>query len=203
MIVDVNNVIPRIGKELSPVELDIGCGPRKRDAACIGIDVLLSPGVDIVGDVHEVLTLLPDDSVDSIYSSHFMEHLHDMGALFKELERVLKPGGQLRIIVPHFSNPYFYSDPTHKTFFGLYTFCYLAECNLFSRKVPNYGHTPVFVLQNVKLVFKSSPPFYMRYGVKRIVQWLVNICAYNQEFYEDMLTGLISCYEIDFLLVKK
>jgi len=156
-----------------------------------------------VGDVHEVLKMLPDSSVDSIHSSHFMEHLHDIEVIFKELERVIKPAGELRIIVPHFSNSYFYSDPTHKTPFGLYTFCYLAECDLFSRRVPTYGHTPVFKLERVDLLFKSPPPFYVRYGFKRVVQWLVNLCAYNQEFYEDMLAGLISCYEIDFLLVKK
>lgn len=203
MIVDTGNIISKIGHGLSPVILDIGCGPRKKDATSIGIDTLQFQGVDIVGDVHEVLALLPDASVDGINSSHFMEHLSDLGALIRELERVLKPGGELRVIVPHFSNPYYYSDPTHKTPFGLYTFCYFAECNIFSRKVPSYGHKAVLKIQRVSLLFKSSPPFYLRYGFKKIVQWLVNLFAYNQEFYEDMLTGIISCYEIDFLLVKK
>jgi ubiquinone/menaquinone biosynthesis C-methylase UbiE len=203
MIVDINNTIPRIGYGLSPVVLDIGCGPRKKDYTSIGIDTLQFPGVDIVGDVHEVLALLPDASVDGIYSSHFMEHLTDIGALIRELERVLKPGGELRVIVPHFSNPYYYSDPTHKTPFGLYSLCYFAECDIFARRVPSYGHTAVLKIQRVSLVFKSSPPFYLRYGFKKVVQWFVNLFAYNQEFYEDMLTGIISCYEIDFILVKK
>ena len=203
MIIDVNNIIKNMGNSPSPVVLDIGCGPRKKDIASIGIDVLQFPGVDIVGDVHEVLALLPDGSVDRIYSSHFMEHLIELGALIRELERVLKPGGELRVIVPHFSNPYFYSDPTHKTPFGLYTFCYFAECDLFSRKVPSYGHKAVLKLEKVSLLFKSSPPFYVRYGFKRVAQWFVNLFTYNQEFYEDMLTGIIFCYEIDFLLVKK
>lgn len=203
MVVDINNTIPRIGHGLYPVVLDIGCGPRKKDASSIGIDALKFPGVDIVGDVHEVLALLPNASVDGIYSSHFMEHLTDIGALIRELERVLKPGGELRVIVPHFSNPYYYSDPTHKTPFGLYSLCYFAECNIFSRRVPSYGHKALLKLQRVSLVFKSSPPFYLRYGFKKVVQWFVNLFTYNQEFYEDMLTGVISCYEIDFLLVKK
>ena len=203
MIVDINNTTPRIRYGLSPVVLDIGCGPRKKDYTSIGIDTLQFPGVDIVGDVHEVLALLPDASVDRIYSSHFMEHLTDIGALIGELERVLKLGGESRVIVPHFSNPYYYSDPTHKMPFGLYSLCYFAECDVFARSVPSYGHTAVLKIQRVSLVFKSSPPFYLRYGFKKVVQWFVNLFAYNQEFYEDMLTGIISCYEIDFLLVKK
>src|SRR6185312_2948084 len=39
---------------------------------------------------------------------------------------VLEPGGEFRAVVPHFSNLHFYSDPTHRTFFGLYTFSYLS-----------------------------------------------------------------------------
>ena len=44
----------------------------------------------------------PDQSVDFLYSSHFLEHLSRPAAqrLLKESCRVLKPGGTLRICVP-------------------------------------------------------------------------------------------------------
>ncbi|MCH7499202.1 MAG: methyltransferase domain-containing protein [Nitrospinae bacterium] len=43
-----------------------------------------------------------DDSVDFVYSSHFLEHLHREEALYllNESYRVLKPGGTVRICVP-------------------------------------------------------------------------------------------------------
>ncbi|MBC8551752.1 MAG: methyltransferase domain-containing protein [Candidatus Brocadiales bacterium] len=45
---------------------------------------------------------LTDQSVDFIYSSHFLEHLHLENAenLLRESFRVLKPGGIIRICVP-------------------------------------------------------------------------------------------------------
>jgi SAM-dependent methyltransferase len=44
----------------------------------------------------------PDESVDAIYSSHFLEHLWPEQAEFivQECHRVLKPGGTLRLVVP-------------------------------------------------------------------------------------------------------
>jgi predicted SAM-dependent methyltransferase len=45
---------------------------------------------------------LPDASTDYVYSSHFLEHLHeDDGKRFvSESYRLLKPGGVIRILVP-------------------------------------------------------------------------------------------------------
>mgnify|MGYP001570662958 CR=1 FL=1 len=45
---------------------------------------------------------LDSDSVDYVYSSHFMEHLyrHEVFALLKECHRVLKPSGRIRVVLP-------------------------------------------------------------------------------------------------------
>ena len=47
---------------------------------------------------------IPDDSIEYIYSSHFVEHLKHEELVFhlKECYRFLKPGGVLRIGVPEF-----------------------------------------------------------------------------------------------------
>ena len=62
-----------------------------------------------------------------IYSRHPLEHVRNFLPLMAELHRVTRPGGRIEIIVPHFSNPYGYSDPTHVRHFGLYTFFYFAD----------------------------------------------------------------------------
>lgn len=43
-----------------------------------------------------------DDSVDFVFTAHFIEHLdkHETVNLFKEVYRSLKPGGTIRILVP-------------------------------------------------------------------------------------------------------
>lgn len=65
---------------------------------------------------------LGDGSIEFAYSSMFFEHLYDaeVGNLLKETNRVLKPGGCLRVVVPDFrkyiaryragDRGYFYSD---------------------------------------------------------------------------------------------
>ncbi len=104
--------------------------------------------------------LFPKNSVSYLYMSHFLEHVSDLGAYINEFSRVISSGGRLEIVVPHFSNPYYYSDSTHKTFFGLYTLSAFAQDNIHSRKVPTYDNTIYFYLKRADLVFKSTKPAY-------------------------------------------
>ena len=180
--------------------LELGCGPRKTDPAAIGVDLLDFDGVDIVGDVHAALAAMPASSISRIYTSHFLEHLSDLPRLFEELGRVMVPGAPLTIVVPHFSNPFYYSDPTHRTPFGLYTLAYLCDQNLFRRGVPRYGFKAPFVIETVQLRFKSYPPRYVRHSVKLLWGLLVNSSMFMREFYEENLCWLMPCYEVRYEL---
>jgi hypothetical protein len=187
---------------LASVELELGCGTRKRLSTSIGVDLRDHECVDVVGDALEVLVALGGGTVDAIRSFHFMEHVPDVGAMMTESARVLKPGGILEIVVPHFSNPYFYSDYTHRAPFGLYSMCYFADSSLFRRRVPQYSTLPL-ELVDVALVFKSSPPFYCRHAIKRLFGIAVNIGRYSQEIYEEGVCWLIPCYEIKYSLRRR
>jgi ubiquinone/menaquinone biosynthesis C-methylase UbiE len=156
----------------------------------------------VVGDVVDVLRSLRDDSVSEVYSSHLFEHIEDLSTLIAELERVLVLGGRLHVVVPHFSNPYYYSDPTHVRPFGLYTFSYFADDRLLRRRVPTYGHLPRLRLESARLNFRSSIEFRGRYRLKTVLGRLVNASGWLQEFYEENLFGILPCYELEFELVK-
>lgn len=198
-IIDKNNLLPELaGRQY--VSLELGCGNSKRNPDAIGIDILDYECVDLVGDVYEVLRALPEGVVDEVYSSHFVEHVPDVPMLFLELARVLKKGGKLIVIVPHFSNPYFYSDITHKNFFGLYSMSYFSDGGKLSRKVPTYQRQLQYSQTNVRLVFKSSPPFYGRHGLKKIIEQLVNINTYTKELYEEIFCYIFPCYEVQYEL---
>ena len=187
--------------ELETVCLDIGCGPLKLGSDWIGIDALAYDGVDLVGDVFDILKELPEGSVDKVYSSHFFEHFQEIERLLDEMTRVMKVGGIISIIVPHFSNAYFYSDYTHRSFFGLYTFSYLAEDKLFTRKVPDYNRNRSLSIERVKLNFKS--PFFVRDKILKVIGWVFNISIYMKELYEEIFSRIIPCYELHFELKKK
>lgn len=119
-----------------------------------------------------------------------------------ELTRILKSGAILKVVVPHFSNPYFYSDYTHRSFFGLYTFCYLTNNTMFKRKVPHYDVVLNMSINQVKLIFKSFRPFYFRWGLKRLLQAIFNLNVYTMEFYEENLCYIFPCYEIEYTLTR-
>ncbi len=200
-VIDKRDFLPTLAHNTRSVTLDIGCGPRKKNPEYIGIDALDFEGVDLVGDVFEVLDRFPDASVDAVFSAHFFEHIPGVDKLLMEIGRILKPGGKLKIIVPHFSNPYFYSDYTHRNFFGLYSMSYLATENLFKRKVPQYQLNTVFHLANVYLRFQS--PFKIRGLFYRFYGRLINFSYYLKELYEENFSRLVYCYEIEYDLVKK
>lgn len=184
-------------------EIELGCGNRKRSPTAIGIDQLDYPCVDIVGDICEVLARIPENSISTVRSFHVLEHLEDFAGVVERLEAVLKDGGDLQIVVPHFSNPHFYSDYTHKRFFGLYSLSYLTRDAIFRRKVPTYGRSSRLELVDVRIVFKSSPPFYLKHALKTVLSKIFNSSRYLQESYEELFCWIVPCYEIDFRLTKR
>jgi len=186
--------------KMQTVTIELGCGSHKRHTNAIGIDILDYPGVDIVGDIYEVLASFPSATVDEVHSYHFIEHVESVSKLLMELGRIVKVGGKVEFVAPHFSNPHFYSDPTHRSFFGLYTFCYFAERSPFTREVPTYQKELFFDVERVDLRFKSFRPFYLRHLIKRLLGSLFNSCNYLKELYEENFCYLFTCAEVHYQL---
>ena len=181
----------------SRIIVERGCGPSKHPDA-IGIDAFPLPGVDIVTDLEKGLPFIPNDSIDELISVHFLEHIINLEFLITEIHRILKPNGIHKVTVPHFSNPHYYSDLTHKKFFGLYTFDYYASGSTkLKRTVPGFYNTSKFHITKRKLVFKSQ--FLIRNLVKKwIFTVIFNLNGYMQEYYEECCTGIFPCSEIFF-----
>jgi predicted SAM-dependent methyltransferase len=198
-IVDKHSVLATLPQRTG-VRLELGCGGTKRDASAIGIDAQDLPGVDLVGDVFDALAAFPVASVDEVSSFHFFEHVEDLPGLLEAVARVVKPGGHVRVVTPHFSNPYFHSDYTHRRSFGLYTLCYLARSALFARQVPTYGAALLFEVEDVRLGFKSTRPFYVRHAIKRTQGAVFNATRWLQEYWEENLCWSFPAYEVDYRL---
>ena len=183
-----------------PLVLELGCGASKRRPDSVGVDLLDAPGVDVVADALDVLRSLPDRSVRAIHSEHFLEHLPDPESLVREAARVLEPGGEFRAVVPHFSNPHFYSDPTHRTFFGLYTFSYWVTSVPWRRATPQYDDPAPLTLVEARYHFKSSRPFYVRHALKKLFSAWVNTSRWTQELYEEHFVWMMPAYELEYVL---
>lgn len=187
------------------MRIELGCGSSKRDPSAIGVDRLPYPGVDIVGEIPSVLSTLPDSVVTAISSEHFLENVDDLGLLLTEAARLLQPGGLFRAVVPHFSNPLFFSDPTHRAFFGLYSMSYFAIDDLLRRPVPKYlppDQSPCFRLTGVRLVFARSRRRPLQYLVGRLFEQFVNLSARTLEYYEEYLSSVVYCSEVHYELTR-
>ncbi len=182
--------------------IELGCGPYKQDPKNIAIDIIQLDGVDIVADLNEGLSFIPDNSIEKITSRHVLEHIAEIHLLIREIHRVLVPGGVHEAIVPHHSNPFYYSDLTHEQFFGLYSFDYFGtEETMLKRKVPAFYNDIKFDIVDRKLQFRSK--FWLVQLFKRTFTRFVNISNGTKEFYEGVLSRSISCYEIHFKMKKK
>src|SRR5262245_60349301 len=136
--------IRAVPKPAEPLKLDFGCGPRKREGFLgvdriefVGVDLICdlsrigrwlfkaSPAVPhlVQSNEHEWPAIigdhpceLPDNSVAEAHASHFLEHLNALQrvSFVNELYRVLQPGGQCQIVVPHWASNRAYGDPTHQ-----------------------------------------------------------------------------------------
>ena len=199
-MIDKSGVLKPNG--LRDAVIELGCGPVRRYAGSIGIDVIDGANVDVVGDALEVLRAFPDGCARLLTSAHFLEHIPDAGPILDEMGRLLGRGGEIEIVVPHFANPYFHSDPTHQNSlgFGLYTMSYYARDPILRRQVPGYVRREQLTLKSVDLVFKAARPFYGRYALKRAIGAVFNSTHYLQELWEENFCYLLPCYEIRYVL---
>jgi SAM-dependent methyltransferase len=182
-----------------PLILDLAsAGPRainKKRLGRVTTDILDIENIDIVCNLNEGLPFLPDNSVDEIYSAMALEHIENLIWLMSEIHRVLKPEGKKTVTVPHFSNPYYYSDPTHKNNFGLYSFHYFSKADpQYRRSVPGFYFKDKFEVLKLRLIFSS--PFWVTNILCRAIERIVNISPFFQEIYEGSFCYIFPCYAI-------
>lgn len=116
---------PKIGLDSGGKRLNLGCGREILDGF-VNVDSVALPGVDVVWD----LTLRPwpfkENTFDYVLARSILEHVpHTIQGerrdglllVMEEVHRILKPGGHLQVMVPHFRSDEAYLDPTHQRFF--------------------------------------------------------------------------------------
>jgi hypothetical protein len=195
-------------KKLPLLKLDLGSGNKPR-MGYQGIDIGGDGKKVIKKDVLIFLKTLPRGSVSHIYSRHYLEHTSSaiLVQILKEIDRVLIKKGEIQFILPHYSNPFFFSDPTHKTFFGVHTFSYFCETSCLKRHVPRYSVIKGWHL--VKLRINFVPMFKIRFFRFRlpflsdILNFLVNLNYKCLELYERYFASFFSIYEVEYFIVKK
>jgi predicted SAM-dependent methyltransferase len=87
--------------ESGHVRVQLGPGQRHYLDGWINVDAnMFTAKCDVWSDISGKLPFR-DESIDAIYSHHVIEHLPDLPTHFRELHRVLKPGGVIRVGGPN------------------------------------------------------------------------------------------------------
>lgn len=129
-----------------PVKLSLACGDRKPEGF-YGVDIAKTDSTDFVQDLLSFpWSQFPDNSVDEIECSHFVEHIpHGNGyddpffQFFDEIHRILKPAefdpanpniplkGFANVTCPYYSSMRAWQDPTHNRAISEASFLYLNK----------------------------------------------------------------------------
>lgn len=194
----VNQAIIEDLKRQVPVKLNLGSGMRPKPGF-YSVDLVQMNGIDVVADLNEGLPGFPDNSVDEILTQHTLEHVRNFMPLMREIYRVVRPDGRITITVPHFSNVFGFSDPTHVRFFGLYTMYYFADAlDQPKRKLPSFYTDVRFVVESIFIDFYREGIFDKIIG--KAMSILVNKSLSAQHFYERRLSSLYHADEITYIM---
>lgn len=94
--ISINNI-----KKNAPVNIEIGPG-NFRIPNFFTVNIIKTPFTDFVVNLETEKLPFSNNSINIIYTSHFIEHIawYHIDHIFEEFTRVLKPGGILEIWVP-------------------------------------------------------------------------------------------------------
>jgi SAM-dependent methyltransferase len=109
-----------------PRVLDIGCGTNKVPGA-IGMDKNERTRADVIHDLDELPYPFADDEFDEVIGRHVIEHVRDPMAVMCELHRITRAGGVVKLLTPHWTNPDWATDLTHRNHLNSYSFRNLTD----------------------------------------------------------------------------
>lgn len=106
--------------------LDVGCGILKHPGA-IGVDRNPASRADVLCDLDRFPYPFPDGSFDEVRAVHVIEHVADVIRTMEEFHRLLRPGGRVFLVTPHYTDMSSFCDPTHRWHLNSFSFRYFGE----------------------------------------------------------------------------
>ena len=106
--------------------LDVGCGINKLQGS-IGIDRNPSSRADVLADLDHFPYPFRDSSFDALQAVHVIEHLSDVIRAMEEFHRLVRGGGEVFIVTPHYTDFSSFCDPTHRWHLNSFSLRYFGQ----------------------------------------------------------------------------
>lgn len=99
---------------LQSIKINLGCGKEPTEGY-VNLDWIDGPGVDVVHNLFKYPWPFKDNSATNIKAIDVLEHMPpDTSIKFiEECHRILQPGGELFMTMPHYESKNLWIDPTH------------------------------------------------------------------------------------------
>lgn len=185
------------------ITLDLGCGGDKIKNS-IGIDKIKSDTVDVEHNLNNYPYPFDDNFFELVVCKHSISHIEDFEKTILEIFRILKPGGKLLIIAPHFSSDNTFTDFTIKHFLGYRSLDYfINDNNGLSEKYSFYTSIKFSMLDKRIFMYKSIRNTLIDQIVSVLFLPIDIIINFFPRFYEKFLCFIVRANEVAFLMQKK
>ena len=178
-------------------KLNIGCG-KDIKKNYINLDFIQAQGIDVVHNLNKLPYPFQDNCFDKIIALQVIEHLNDYNHTIKEMNRILRRGGEIVIEVPHFTSMTAF-HPEHKLFFNVRSFLERYDC----QRVDDL----ISLESSCNLDYTSKVTIILFKGLQiwnYILEPLININTKTQIFYESsFISRLFPAWKIRFTGIKK
>lgn len=151
------------------MKLNLGCGEKMREGY-VNVDVCGTP------DIKCNLSVFPwpfeDNSIDEVFSEHFLEHVLDYEKTVLEMHRILKKDGILHFKVPYFKSMAFPWHLHHYAFSSM-------TCRLLCEARPyQFGGRKLF--EEISLRFNYL--YFLRPTLRRLFSFCANLFQGKWEY---------------------
>ncbi|MEK6874433.1 MAG: methyltransferase domain-containing protein [Nanoarchaeota archaeon] len=180
-------------KSSKTIRLNLGAGWRPIPGYT-NHDIVKLKGIDITFDLNIFPWPYKDNSVDEVRMHDVLEHLDNVVQVMREVHRILKPGGFVNLLVPHWNSNGPYYDPTHKHAFGFTTFEYFCK-----------GYKPEFHYYFDFQFSKLRRHIHFPGGLQiwnRVIEFLVNLSPCLSMIYETTPLKIFPSEGIEIWLTK-
>ena len=177
--------------------LNIGCG-RRILRGYVNLDLVSSPGVDVVHNLEKFPYPFKADEFDLIEAHQVLEHVQDLSGVMKELARIVKKGGRVRVDVPHFSSNSAYMDPTHCRFYAYTTFDFFVKGHFYDE---GYEYNTQYFSKIRKRLRFYKGWYFWNYIIEPLVNQIIRVG--NGHLYEaNFLRSIFPAWRVEVELVK-
>jgi SAM-dependent methyltransferase len=179
-------------------KLNIGCGNNILPG-WVNLDISALPGVTVVHNIEQLPLPFSDAAFDEVLCQDILEHVEYIPIL-REILRIMKKDGILRIRVPHFTSKHNFIDPTHKKMFSINTFDFFVKHSTQQDDRGYYFDFSFAKSIEAKITFERGSIVFL---LNPLIEKIINHSAGMQRIYESTsLSRIFPACNIMVTLVK-